>query len=67
MVHDGNNLSDDPLLDQKQIIAYLGMSRTQFWRIRRTGDFPSPLQLTQGIRRWRRSQLVQWLHAKRGS
>ena len=29
---------DDPLLDQTQIIAYLQISRTQFWRVRGSGD-----------------------------
>lgn len=55
---------DDPLLDQRQIINYLGISRTQLWRVRRAGDFPTPLNLSQGINRWRLSQLQDWLQRK---
>jgi predicted DNA-binding transcriptional regulator AlpA len=58
---------DDPLLDQTQIIAYLQISRTQFWRVRGSGDFPKPLQLSQGVSRWRQSQLLEWLRRKEQS
>lgn len=64
MAREFNPQLEDPLLDQTQIAALLGISRTQFWRIRGTDDFPQPLKLSRGIRRWRRSQLLLWLRSK---
>ena len=61
---DQSQMRRDRALDQRQIITYLGISRTQFWRVRRAGDFPTPLHLSQGICRWRRSQLQEWLQRK---
>jgi predicted DNA-binding transcriptional regulator AlpA len=55
---------DDPLLNVDQIIAYLNISRTQFWRLRGTGDFPQPLRISKGILRWKLSQLHDWLNRK---
>lgn len=55
---------DDPLLNLDQIIDYLNISRTQFWRLRGAGDFPEPLRLSKGIRRWKLSQLQDWLNRK---
>ena len=67
MQNDQTYLADDPLLDQTQIIAYLQISRTQFWRVRCSGDFPKPLQLSRGVSRWRLSQLLEWLRRKEQS
>lgn len=67
MRNDNFHRPDDPLLDQRQIINYLGISRTQLWRVRRTGDFPAPLHLSPGICRWRQSQLLEWLRRKEHS
>jgi prophage regulatory protein len=64
MRNDQSYRPDDPLLDQRQIINYLGISRTQLWRVRRAGGFPTPLHLSQGISRWRLSQLQDWLQQK---
>jgi len=56
----------DPMLCQSQIISHLGVSRTQFWRMRKREGFPPPYRLSAGVQRWRRSDLIAWLQSRAG-
>jgi predicted DNA-binding transcriptional regulator AlpA len=59
--------ADDQLFSQRQITTQFGISRTQLWRLRRAGGFPPPLQLSVGIQRWRRSDILSWLKTRERS
>jgi predicted DNA-binding transcriptional regulator AlpA len=56
--------AEDLLFSQRQITSQFGISRTQLWRLRRTGNFPPPLQLSVGIQRWRRTDILAWLKSR---
>jgi predicted DNA-binding transcriptional regulator AlpA len=47
----------DVLLCRKDVIRLLGISSTQFWRLRRYHGFPPGIRLSPGIERWRLSDV----------
>jgi predicted DNA-binding transcriptional regulator AlpA len=47
----------DVLLCRKDVIRLLGISSTQFWRLRRYHGFPQGIRLSPGIERWRLSDV----------
>ncbi len=50
--------ADEPLLDSKAVKRFLGIkSNTTLWKGMRDGYFPRPLQLSNGLRRWLRSEV----------
>lgn len=59
-------VSDQALLDAREVCRLLGISRTTLWRLRERRDFPIPIQLS--IRRiaWRRDAIDAWLEARDG-
>lgn len=47
----------DVLLCRKDVMRLLGISSTQFWRLRRFHGFPAGIRLSPGIERWRLSDV----------
>ncbi|PZU43545.1 MAG: hypothetical protein DI568_17170 [Sphingomonas sp.] len=59
-----DNNSDDTLLTQRQVLAMTGYrSRTSLYRRVKNGTFPKPAKIPQGGIRWRRSELLNWIHS----
>ena len=55
------------LLSAKCAVAYLGVSRTHFWRLRREPGFPAAVQMAGGSGlRYRRSDLESWVAGLQG-
>ncbi len=57
----GDFTCSDPLLTQAQVSKMFRISRTQFWRIRTSSNFPPPIQISPRIIRWRLSDIENWL------
>lgn len=49
------------LLTEAEVRALLRVSRSTFYRMRRKGSFPKPVQLSESIQRWRRSDVIAHL------
>jgi predicted DNA-binding transcriptional regulator AlpA len=58
------NNADDPLLDQNETCAYIGVGRKTIWTWRQAGLFPQAIRLPSGSIRWRRSVLNAWIDAR---
>ena len=40
------------LLTERDILARLKVSRSTFWRMRKRREFPEPLEISAGCKRW---------------
>lgn len=45
----------------REVAQICGMGCSTVWRKARAGQFPQPVQLSEGITRWRRVDLESWL------
>jgi predicted DNA-binding transcriptional regulator AlpA len=48
----------DPLLNDKEAIAILGVSKSTFWRWKRVGTIPKPVKIG-GLSRWPLSEILE--------
>lgn len=53
------------LLNTTEVAQLIGVSRTTFWRNVKTGYFPEGLKVSKGKKVWKRSQVIDWIQAKR--
>ena len=53
------------ILRFKDVCKTTSLSRTTLWRLRRTGTFPPPIQLSPGLIGWRRSDIDTWFEERR--
>jgi prophage regulatory protein len=52
-------------LRQRQLLKnHLPFSASTLWRKVRSGEFPAPVKLSEGITAWRLSDVNQWLSNK---
>lgn len=53
------------LLRQSEVLALVGLARTQVYQLRRAGKFPAPVFLmgNANMKRWKRSDVVAWMEA----
>lgn len=58
-------LGEAEILRFKDVCRTTRMSRTTLWRLRRSGAFPPPIQLSPGLIGWRRSDLEAWFEERR--
>lgn len=52
-------------LSSKEITIKLGISHTTLWRLRRSGEFPEPIQLSTRRIGWREDEVEQYLESRR--
>ena len=52
------------LMSPAEVLEACDFSRTTLYRLLRASDFPRPIRLTSRIRRWRRSDVVEWLESR---
>ena len=49
------------LLTERDIRARLKVSRSTLWRMRRRGEFPEPLEISAGCKRWSEKSYTEFL------
>ncbi len=52
------------LLNQKQIVDLVGLSRTTIWRLERAGQFPRRLKVSRKAVRWIQAEIVDWINSR---
>ncbi len=55
------------VLRMPAVVAATGLSRTTLWRLRQTGEFPTPVRLGGDTSRavgWLRSDIEAWIHSR---
>ena len=52
------------LLTVTDVCQLLRMSEPTLWRLRRAGNFPEPMTVTERIFGWRESEIEAWLRAR---
>lgn len=52
---------DERLLNAKEVIAMIGLSRTTIWRLEKDGLFPKRRQITRSKVGWLKSEVQDWL------
>lgn len=43
----------------------IGLSRTQIWRLEKSGDFPSRIQLSANSIGWDANEIQNWLQSRK--
>lgn len=56
---------DAPRMNARDVAAFLGVSTVTLWKIRKSGEFPSPAMIG-GSLRWSRATIDQWVESQRG-
>lgn len=51
---------EDRLLPWSQVKVISGLSRTTVWRLQKTGDFPTPVQVSRNRVGWSQNELLEW-------
>jgi len=49
----------------RQLFGIIGLSRTQIWRLEKSGDFPNRVQLNQNSIGWVESEVKSWLEERK--
>jgi prophage regulatory protein len=55
--------SDLKLLRYEDLVKMTGLSRTTIWRHCKSGTFPQPMRIGNGVPLWRERDLIVWLDA----
>jgi predicted DNA-binding transcriptional regulator AlpA len=56
-------MTSDTLLTAAQVAKMIGYRhRSSVWRLTQEGLFPKPLQISRGIKRWRRSAVIEYMN-----
>jgi prophage regulatory protein len=59
---------EQAILREKDVIKFVGLSRTSIWRKERAGLFPARVHLGGGRAiGWRRSDLEAWIQSLKGT
>jgi prophage regulatory protein len=54
---------ENPLLNRKQVVETTGLSRATIDRLRKTANFPKPLQISARRIAWTASSIREWLRS----
>lgn len=54
-------LPDTGFLRQRQVLAFVPISKSTLWRQVRARSFPSPVKLSAGVTAWRAEDVRQWI------
>lgn len=49
------------LYDVKEVSQAYGLGVSTIWKMAKEGTFPSPIRISRGITRWKKSDLENWL------
>lgn len=59
-----SNLAADRFINQKEICAIFGISRTAIWKLTKDDTFPTGIALGRSIR-YRESEVMEWAERHR--
>ena len=57
-------MSRTRLINEKQVLALIGLSRSTLWRLERAGQFPSRLQVSTRAVRWNLAEVLEWIESR---
>ncbi|WP_273284223.1 helix-turn-helix transcriptional regulator [Methylibium petroleiphilum] len=60
-------LPDTGFLRQRQVLAFVPISKSTLWRQVRARSFPSPVKLSAGVTAWRAEDVRRWITEQGGS
>jgi len=60
-------LPDTGFLRQRQVLAFVPISKSTLWRHVRARSFPSPVKLSAGITAWRAEDVRRWITEQGGN
>ena len=52
------------LINEKQVLALIGLSRSTLWRLEQSGQFPSRLQVSTRAVRWNLAEVLEWIESR---
>ena len=58
-----NILNPIGLSRAKDILPLLPFGRASLWKFAKSGQFPSPIRVTNGITAWRNADVIAWLES----
>lgn len=59
-------LPDTGFLRQRQVLAFVPISKSTLWRQVRARSFPSPVKLSAGVTAWRAEDVRRWIAEQGG-
>jgi len=59
-------LPDTGFLRQRQVLAFVPISKSTLWRQVRARSFPSPVKLSAGVTAWRAEDVRRWITEQGG-
>ena len=60
-------LPDTGFLRQRQVLAFVPISKSTLWRQVRARSFPSPVKLSVGVTAWRAEDVRRWITEQGGN
>ena len=60
----GAIMSRTRLINEKEVLALIGLSRSTLWRLERAGQFPSRLQVSTRAVRWNLAEVLEWIESR---
>ncbi len=57
-------MSRTRLINEKEVLALIGLSRSTLWRLERAGQFPSRLQVSTRAVRWNLAEVLEWIESR---
>ncbi len=48
-----------------QLSEIIGLSRTQIWRLEKSGDFPKRIQLSKNSVGWEENEIQNWIQSRK--
>ena len=60
-------LPDTGFLRQRQVLAFVPISKSTLWRQVRARSFPSPVKLSAGVTAWRAEDVRRWITEQGGN
>jgi len=52
------------LLNLRQVVELVGLSRTTLWRLERAGQFPRRVQVSTKAVRWHQAEIFDWIESR---
>ena len=52
------------LINEKQVLALIGLSRSTLWRLEQSGQFPSRLQVSTRAVHWNLAEVLVWIESR---
>lgn len=61
------NRATDELLSTSEVLKRLSIGETTLWRMEKRGEFPKPIVLGRRCKRWRSSDIENFIEGKLGA